>query len=240
MLLKCQKGNKLSIAEQSVINYINLNAEEILQLSITDIAERVSVSVSTVSRAIRKCGISKITDIRYRIAEGNLIYNDVLENAYKECNNTIRKIDVDVLSKVVEHIQTAKKIHILAAGVTTLVAREFEFRLQREGYNAILYRDEVLKSFDRIVEEDDLVIIFSVKAENENMLIAAALAKSRNATVVSCCCPKYDTALKKLSDIMISGSQAKIILNPKQDGYTYSRLGLEIIMQAIIKRLCNE
>lgn len=240
MLLKCQKGNKLSSTEQSVIDYINLNTDEILQLSITDIAERVSVSASTVSRAIHKCGVNKITEIRYRIAEGNFICNEVLENAYKECNSTIRKIDVNVLSRVVECIKTAKKIHILAGGVTTLVAREFEFRLQREGYNAILYRDEVLKSFDRIADEDDLVMIFSVKAENENMLIAAALAKARNATVVSCCCPKYDTALKKLSDIMILGNQTKIVLNPKQDGYTYSRLGLDIIAQAIIKCLCNK
>ena len=198
MLIKCQKGNKLSIAEQNVIDYINFNADEILQLSITDIAERVSVSASTVSRAIRKCGINKITDIRYRIAEGNYIYNELLETAYKECSSTIRKIDVDVLTKVVEQIKKAKRIHILAAGITTLVAKEFEFRLQREGYHAFLCRDEMLKSFDRIAEDGDLVIIFSVKAENENMLIAAALAKSRNATVVSCCCPKYDTTLKNL------------------------------------------
>ena len=68
MLLQCLKGYKLSANEQKVVEYINSNAELIPDMTIADIAGQAMVSVSTVTRAIQKCGINKLKDIRYQVS----------------------------------------------------------------------------------------------------------------------------------------------------------------------------
>lgn len=236
MLLQCQKGNKLTAAEQKAIDYINNNADEIIDLTIIDIAEHASVSASTVSRAIRKCGISKLTDIRYKIAEGNFIPSSMLQNAYSECTNVMRMIDIDAVTKVVEHIRMAKRIHILAKGMSYLVAKEFEFRLRYHGCQAMCYRDEVLRSFNKITNPDDLVLFFSVKGNDDALLRAAAFAKMQGLTVITCTGDE-SSALATLSDIVVACSWQKITLNKAKKCQTFSRLGLQLIAQTIVECL---
>ena len=61
MFLKCEKGKKMNQTERDAIEYINRHASELHKLSIADIAAGANVSTSTVSRAIRKCGMQKHT-----------------------------------------------------------------------------------------------------------------------------------------------------------------------------------
>lgn len=68
MFLKCKKGQYLTTTEQVAIDYINDNVENIIDLTISEIAERAFVSAATISRAIRKCGVNKLSDIRLQMA----------------------------------------------------------------------------------------------------------------------------------------------------------------------------
>lgn len=236
MLLQCQNGNKLTSMEKRAIEYINEHAHSILDLTIVDIAEQAQVSCSTVSRAIRKCGINKMTDIRYKIAEGDYIENRVLGDSYMECSSIVREIDIDAVMKTVEYIRCSKRIHVLARGVSQLIAKEFEFRLRYEGYDARTYQSGILSNLNKIVDANDLVIFFSVKGTDESLLRAVAYAKMKGATVVSCCGNKY-SPLASFSDIIVSTDQYVITLNQEKKYTSYSRLHLQLIAQTIIECL---
>ena len=240
MLLQCLKGYKLSANEQKVVEYINSNAELIPDMTIADIAGQAMVSVSTVTRAIQKCGINKLKDIRYQVSGRKQISNQIMKKTYDECNKTLQMIDVNELDKLVKSICSTNKIHILANGVTSLVGREFEFRLKSMGFKAVFYRQEVFYGFSRIAKPGELLIIFSVNGANQGLLVAAVKGKKKGVTVATCTCPSKPTVLESISDIMISGSQGLIFLNPDVEGYSYSRLGLQLIAQVIIERLQKE
>jgi len=243
MFLKCEKGQHLSSGEQIAINYINEHVDTIANLTITDIAELAFISASTVSRAIRKCGITSMTDVRYKIAAGewakkNFVINDILDKSYADCVKTIERIDTTSILKIVEYIREARIVHILAGGVTRLVAQEFEFLLQSQGINAYLQWDSgVTKRLKPLLEPEDLVIIFTVQNNTEELVIGAEVAKKKGVKVVTCCCAE-GTSLEEFSDIIVTAHSQKTVRN--KDFKDTSRLGLQIIVRTIVEYLALE
>lgn len=232
---------KLTSAEQAVIDHIKQNEHLVAELTITDIAERAFVSPATVSRAIRKYGYGSLTELRYKIAshdklQSNLILvNEILSKSYEECIKTLENIRISAILEVAEYIRKADRIFIIGCGITSLVAQEFEFQLQCQGYHVWSISDsEMLKRMDKLADEKDLVFIFSVANSTPELAIAARCSKQRGAKVVVCCC-KEGTPLETYADILILGHTSVIAPN-----YLYgstSRLALQIIMRTIVEYL---
>lgn len=243
MFLKCESDKHLSHAEQIAIDYINANADKIAELTITDIAEQAFVSKSAVSRAIRKCGVANMTDMRYKIALGevakkNYLVNEILDKSYTDCMKTLELIDTSSILKVVELIHSARIIHVLAGGTTRMVAEEFAFQLQSQGFNAYVQCDSgVMKRMESLVTPEDLVIIFTVNNDSPDLIVGAETVKKQGVTLVTCCCKK-GTTLEEYSDIMIYGYSQKI--EPKRGFETTSRLGLQVIVRTIVEYLALE
>ena len=59
----------LTETEKKVINFINMNVEAISSMSISDVAEKTFSSPATVSRTIKKCGISGFAELRYLLTQ---------------------------------------------------------------------------------------------------------------------------------------------------------------------------
>lgn len=57
----------LSKTELEIVRFINENEERMPKLSIVEIAFDTFTSPSTVSRAIRKCGLNGFNELRYRL-----------------------------------------------------------------------------------------------------------------------------------------------------------------------------
>lgn len=243
MFLKCKKGQYLTTTEQVAIDYINDNVENIIELTISEIAERAFVSAATISRAIRKCGVNKLSDIRLQmamneIAEKKYIANKVLDKSYQECIKTIEQIDTNSVLEIARYIKQAKKIHILANGITRLMAQVFEAQLQWQGYNAYVQWDlAVMRKMDVLVEPKDVVMVFSMTNNVPELAIGAKLAKEKGAHVIVCCC-KEGTPLEEVSDVTIIGSTSSIVAN-KGLGSS-SLVPLHIIARTIMEYLSME
>lgn len=243
MFLKCEQGCHLTTAEQLAIDYINENENIIAELTITDIARLAYVSPSAVSRAIRKCGVMNMTDMRCKLAAGevtkkNFVVNEILDKSYMDCVKTIERIDTAAILKVIELIHSARIIHVLAGGTTRLVAEEFEFQLQSQGYNAYLQCDSgVMKRMEGLVTSENLVIIFTVRNDTPDLIIGAETVKKQGGTLVVCCCEE-GTTLEQFADIMIYGYSQRIY--PKRGFDTTSRLGLQVIVRTIVEYLALE
>lgn len=243
MLLKCEDGQNLTATEKIAIDYINEHVDTIADMTISDIAKKAYISTATISRAIRKCGLNNMLDVRYRLVEKELgqksvMVSDILQNSYTECIQTIERIDPEAILKLVEYIKAAKKIHILARGVTRLCAQEFEFQLQCQKYNVYAQWDsEVMKRLDELVGPEDLVIIFSISNSTPELKIGARLAKKVGATVAVCCCVE-GTELESYADITIIGKSVPIVAK-KALGCT-SRIPLQIIGRTVIEYLAMD
>ncbi len=236
----CEPGKKLSDSEREAIRYINENQRSISSMSISDLAERAYVSTSTISRAVRKCGFENLTEMKYRLSsewkeEKSYVINNILSKSYNECTRTIENINIDNVVSIVGYLRSARMVYLLACGLTSLVAEEFEFQLHCQRFNVCTISDpEIMRRLDKLVTEDDLVIVLTVKNTSPDLYHCATLARKNNAKVVLLCC-KNATPLEKVSDISIIGYFQPI--TPNAAFGSTSRLGLFIITRTIIEYL---
>lgn len=244
MLLKCEKGKHLTASEKIAIDYINQNTDKIMDMSIDEIAEHAFVSTATISRAIRKCGVKKLPDVRHRlavkeIAKKNFVANSIMENTYEECTSAIERIDTTSILKMVENIRSAKRIFILAQGYTQLAALELESQLRLQGYISTVEWDRnVFMEMERIARPGDLIIAYSVACTNEFLVEGVRMAKNNGAAIVSCCC-KEKTQLEELADVTIVAGCPPHLVQKNGVG-SISLLGLHIISRIVSEFLIVE
>ncbi len=63
--------------------------------------------------------------------------------------------------KTVRLIKEAKRIYILARGLTELVAQEFNLKLELLGYNTFLIVDpNIMRKICKTLDKEELVIVF--------------------------------------------------------------------------------
>lgn len=240
MNIVCEPNKQLSDSEREAIRYINENQQIIPTMSISDLAEKAYVSTATISRAIRKCGFESLTEMKYRLSiewkeEKSYVINDILSKSYSECIKTIENISIDQVLNTVSCLRKAKTIYLLALGLTSLVAEEFEFQLHCQHFNICTISDsEIMRRLDKLVTKDDLVIIISVKNTSPDLYNCACLAKKTGAKIITLCC-KSGTNLDEISDFSVIGNFQPI--TPNADFGSTSRLGLFIITRTIIEYL---
>ncbi len=99
--------NKLTDTEKNVISFINANAESIANMSISDVAEATYSSPATVSRTIKKCGISGFAELRYMLTQqvetkqDSVDVNEIFNKSLLEISNTIESLSIDTILKAV-------------------------------------------------------------------------------------------------------------------------------------------
>lgn len=128
----------LSKTELEIVNFINDNEERLSELSIVDIAFETYSSPSTVSRAIRKCGINGFNELRYKLTqkvENKEIHdlNEIMNKSLIEATSVIEHMSLTNLLNILHTMRDAKRknerILIFARGLSELVAQEFCMKL---------------------------------------------------------------------------------------------------------------
>lgn len=244
MKIQCVHGEHLSEAEQAAVNFINDQSSRIDPLSISDIASGAFVSNATVSRAIRKCGFSSLSEMKVRLSDDKIDnrsqneINQILSQSYLECIETIKSIDIHAVIRISALIKSVQMVYILANGLTALIAHEFAVQLQCQRINVCVISDsEMMKKMDLLAKSNDLILILSVKNSTPELAIGARLAKRIGAKIVSCCCT-VGTELDRVSDIIVYGHSKKIAVNRAFGGT--SRIGLFIITRTIVEYLMTD
>ena len=170
----------LTETEQKVIGFINMNAEKISSMSISDVAEATYSSPATVSRTIKKCGISGFAELRYLITQkttvhkDNIAVNEIFNKSLTEVTQTIEQLSIETILAVVREIRQAKRIYLLSRGLTEHVADEFALKLQLQGFNVFANSDpSIMQDVTRRMKNQELVIIFSLSGKTPELLTAA-------------------------------------------------------------------
>ncbi len=235
---------RLSDSERAVVDYINKQKCIINLLSIEDVAQGAFVSNATVSRAIRKCGFSSFSEMKFRLSDDakqnaeTYEMNRILSKSYTECIETIKRIDIPSVVQIVRLIRQASVVYILANGLTALIANEFAIQLQCQKIKVCLISDsEMMRKMDLFATPDDLIFVLSVKNSTPELSIGVRLAKASYTKVVTCCCTP-GTVLDELSDITLYGYTQPIYPNRIFGGT--SRLALMIMTRTIVEYMASE
>lgn len=246
MLIKIDQSfyKELTETERQIITFINENAGRISNMSISTVAEETFSSSATVSRTVRKCGISGFAELRYLLSTQNteskdlIQVNEVLKKSVLEATNTVDHLSVNDILKVISLIQTAPRIYILSRGLTELVADEFSLKLQLLGYNIFSISDAaIMQKVTADIRRDELVFIFSLSGKTEELIVSAENAISCGAKLVTCTCGA-NTPLVKMATVPFIGYKHQHISIKKVDAT--SRFPLYILSRILIDYLILE
>lgn len=233
---------RLTRAEQDIVRFINDNEMLLPELSIADIAMETYTSPASVTRAIRKCGVTGFHELRYRttvVAEKQEIcrMGEVINSSLLEVQRLIDRLSVPVVLGIVEMIRDAERIVVLGQGLSECVAVEFAQKLQLLHHNAITANDaQTMRSRTKRMKPSELVFIFSLNGRSAELIEAAQNANRCDAKVVTCCCDAASPLLQ-LSDHVIVGHREH---HSESAGYDMdSRLPLHVISRIVVEYLAT-
>ena len=191
--------DNLSKTERQIVQFINEHEHDLAKMSIVDIAFETFSSPSTVSRAIRKCGINGFNELRYKLTLPNknrelTSINEIMNKSLVEATEVLQRISLTNVLAVVNEIRAAKdqKIYIFSRGLTEQVVKEFSLKLELLNYDITQTGDpNIIINLSKRLKKNQLVIIVSLNGQTPELIEAAQNAYLAGAkTIVICCSDK--------------------------------------------------
>ena len=235
----------LSKTERNVVNFINTHEKELAKMSIVDIAFETFTSPSTVSRAIRKCGINGFNELRYRLMQPNedkaiVSINEIMNKSLIEAEAVLERISMENILAVVRHIQKARqsRIYVFSRGLTTYVAKEFSLKLALLDYNVMETDDpNIMCSVTKNLRPNALVIIFSLNGTTQELIESARNASLAGAEVITCCCSYKSPLLEYSTKYLLGYKHSHVAIKEYE---VTSRLPLGMMSRIIIDYLVEQ
>ena len=193
---------KFGKSEKKIADWLFENPNEILPLSIVDLADRCGCSEATIVRFAKKLGFSGYQGLKISLAQEtnstsvstNITNNDSLEEIYdKVCNDiycslerTKMVLNTDTLEEVCKKISSAEKIVIFGLGNSASIALDASHKLLRTGCNAHAYSDNHMQVIVAShLTSNDVAIGISHSGSSKDIVEALKIAKESGATTVA-------------------------------------------------------
>jgi RpiR family carbohydrate utilization transcriptional regulator len=196
-------SSSLSAAEQKVAEYIAAHKEEIIHLSISEVAERSQTSEASVVRLCKRVGYKGFQHLKISLAKEVIGWTQQIHEAIEGRDDiaTIKKKifqaniqslydSMEVcqdkeLEKAVDVIQKAGCIELYGNGASGVVALDAQHKLLKIGIKSNVHLDVYLQSMSAsLVTESDVVIAISHTGSNRDVIHAVKLAKDQGATII--------------------------------------------------------
>lgn len=190
--------------EKKVANYIMNHHKDVINMTISELAQASGTSVATITRFCRKCELDGFHHLKIGLAkeivETDLalpVSNDIsrsnmeqsLQNIYankaEEIKQTISLIDVDILNQILDCIQNSRIVQFVAVGNTIPVALDGAYKFSSIGIKAVSGSIwEAQLAFALTLQKGDTVIAISNSGESKQVIKMIANAKKNGVTTI--------------------------------------------------------
>ncbi len=195
--------NSMTAKEKEIGDYILQNPQTIIHLSITELAENLSVAEATIFRLCKRLGYRGYQDLKIALAsevvkpiehiheeitendEISIIAQKVFASNVEAIKDTLSLIDNDILEQVVNKLVHARKVDFYGSGGSAIIALDAYHKFFRIGLNCNAYSDAHLQVMSAsLLTNQDIAIAFSHSGSNKDVIDAIKLAKENGATTV--------------------------------------------------------
>ena len=218
---------ELTAKEKKISKYILQHLDKIVYMNTYQIAGKCKVSQASVVRFAKKLGYSGFPEFKISFGRDmgrrdveekiNFIYEDIQETdelddlikkiAYANSNiiqDTYSILDTNTVKEAVEIIKNARKIFILGAGYSGIVAKDFHYKLGELGMNSICEADyHIQLASISTLNESDVVFVISQGGKTVDIYNLVKEAKKRKAKIISVT-QMSSNPIRDLADIKIS------------------------------------
>lgn len=212
ILIKIQtRYPELTVKERLVADYIFKNSQQIKNMNISVLASTVGVSDGMITRFCKKIGCKSYADLKVQISglpsvqntDENTVHSMIYEYYRVVIDQTNQLVHLDTLSSLVKKIQGATRIYLYGVGSSGLTATEFSIRLTRMGLTSQQVTDgHMMMINSSILNENDLVLAFSISGETPDILAAVSLAKQNKCHCAAFTCFPTSSLAKQCDRIV--------------------------------------
>lgn len=191
--------------EKKIASYVLHHPEEVMKMSITQLANKNSTSVATVTRFCRKCSLEgfhhlKIALARETAASGRKTrasstidpsqiessLHSFLDNKKEELEATISSIDPDLLKTVLDRIENASQVLFFAVGSTICCAMDGAYKFNEIGISSAAFSIwENGAGYLLNMKEGDVLIALSNSGESSEVVRMIEQARKQKITTLA-------------------------------------------------------
>lgn len=200
------KYNNLTHTEAKVADYILDHADEVVYMSITDLADACGVGESSIFRFCKSLSYKGYQDFKIALAHsitaGNEIpqltdkitMNDSIDQVASKAlssnisalNETFKLIDHDQMERAIGYLLQAEKIIFFGVGSSLMTAMEAKIKFMRITNKTECTIDSHLQMMSAaLMTKRDVAVIISYSGSTKDTIEVAKKAKERGAVVIS-------------------------------------------------------
>lgn len=172
-----QHANELSDLDREILHYILANPEQIQHMGITDLAEKVHASKSSVLRTTKKLGFSGYSEFKYFLRHTQDTKNElgtkknIFEKQLDDIHQTLDYMKAINLEPIMELLDQSNMIYCYATGFSQKkVIDEFYKMMLGIGKRVLILPNKT--EFDMampMITSDDCVLIASLSGETDEV-----------------------------------------------------------------------
>ena len=193
----------LAPAERKVADYIFDNYQQVIYLSVTQLAEGVGVGDSTVIRFCQNAGFRGYQELKLVLARDlveptkdlseGITGDDSLEVIVKKVGfankkaleDTFKMLDLDELERAIQALIKARKIEFYGVGPSGLTALDAKYRFMRLGLVCDASTDSHIQMMSAaVLDERDVAVGISFSGSTKDVVQVMGKAKERGATAI--------------------------------------------------------
>ncbi len=190
-------------SERKVIDFILLDFEGVIRMTLAELAQRSGVSDATVVRLCRSLGFDNFLGLKISLTRSidnssRLIHDDVregdssttvarkvLHTAIQAVQDTLEVLDDQAFDRAVDFLESADRILIAGVGSSGPLAHELYNRLIRLRMNCHVHTDIYLQMVEAALMTDrDAVILISQNGSTIGPIRTAAEARRKGAKII--------------------------------------------------------
>lgn len=212
-------------SEQKIKHYLRTNLVDIIHLSVTEFAENVSISETTIVRFCQKLGYKGYHDFKLAIAQDEtlrkqlphnndaLVSEQIFSNIQAVLQDSKNLVNQELIKNSVKLIDDAKNVFFYGvggSGITALEAHSKFFRISTKFHALTDSHFQMMSA--QIMTSDDLLIVFTLSGSTKDILDAVQQAKIHGVKVIAVTNFKK-SPITKYSDIVLLTSGKSDALN---------------------------
>ena len=239
--------DQLFDAEKKIAKCILNNPKEVVDMTVSELAETSDVSIASLSRFCRKVGLKGFAQLKISLAQelvdthksveiSNEIsledipqsLQNILANKITELKQTVNLINTDEFKEVLECIKDASRVQVVAVGNTIPVAIDAAFKFNELGIPTTagtIWETQLSYSFT--LGKGDVLIAISNSGESDKVLEAVKIANKNGAKTLGITNSAHSAIGEEVQYHIMTATREKLFL----DEFCFSRVSAMTVIE---------
>ncbi|MDK2844532.1 MAG: hypothetical protein PWP69_1324 [Enterococcus sp.] len=233
--------------EKKIARYIIQHHQEVVNMTISELAKACGTSVATVTRFCRKCEVDGFHHLKISLAKeivhenlptavsnsisrediGQSLQN-ILANKIEEMQQTVSLLDEQTLNQMLDCIQKARMVQFVAVGNTIPVALDGTYKFSQIGIHAVTSSIwETQLAFALGLGNEDVMIAISNSGESRQVVKMLEVARQNGVTTIGITNNPHSRVAETVDYHIQTATREKLFLNE----FCFSRVSAMTVIE---------